>query len=732
MKTFSVSPANYLDWRTQNDVFEGMSIYAYTSRILTGQGEPDALSAALVSADFFTVLGATPERGRFFDSQNEEVGHEHVVVLSESAWRSRFGAEPGIVGRSVLLNGEPFEVVGILPQRLTFPDRTQLWLPLAWTPAERQVRGNHNYEVIARLKDGADVGHAQAEMTTISRRLEHEYPADDKGWGALVIPLQQDLVGDVQPALLVLLGAVAFVLLIACANVANLLLARTIGRSKEIAIRAALGASRMRVLQQLLIESFLLGVCGGIVGAITARFALAIIVDTLGQRLPRASEVAIDGRVLAFTCIVAAFSGILTGLVPAWRLARGDVHDALKQGGRAGSASSDRRVRNTLVVSEVALALMLLVGAGLMVRTLWQLRAVDPGIDPRNVLTMTVALPATKYPQRVEQMRFFDSALRAIGSLPGIESATAVDALPLHGGSTQPVAVEGRPVVTLSEQPEVEVRRIMPGYLRAMRTRLLAGRDLAEADRADRPLVVMVSESMARRFWPGESPLGHHLTLGLLSNQPREVVGVVNDIKLLKLESNEPIAAVYLPIAQLPSSRLSLVVRSAGPPEQLTPAVVNAVHGVDPEQPVVDILTMDDVIGGTLARQRLAMFLLTIFAALALSLAAFGIYSVLSYTVRQRVQELGIRMALGAPPSGVLRMVLVDGLKPILLGLSLGLAAAAALGGLLRTLIFGVAPQDALTFVSVSLVIVGVGVVASLVPAYRATRVDPLTALRSE
>jgi putative ABC transport system permease protein len=734
MSIFAVSPANYLDWQAQNHVFDRMSIYRYRRLNLTGRGEPDALDTAAVSADFFGVLGVQPVLGRTFVADDDQPGRAAVVILSEGIWRTRFGGDPAIVGRTISLDRTPYIVVGVLPHGIELPADAQLWVPLGWTAEDRAVRGNHNYRVIARLRPGVSVAEAQAEMSTISKRLEQQYPADDKGWGALVRPLHEDLVGDVRTPLLVLLGAVAFVLLIACANLANLLLARTLGRAREIAIRGALGAGRRQVIQQMLVESILLGIVGAVVGLVGASLSLNAILTSIGQELPRVGEITIDGRVLAFTCAIGVMTGLLAGVAPAWRLTKTDINETLKRGlGRAGSEAGERLVRSGLVISEVALALVLLVGAGLLIRSLSHLHGVDPGFDPRNVLTMTVAIPDSKYPTSDEQNRFFDRTLQHVRAVPGVDAAAVVDTLPLQGGSMQPVAIEGRPVPPLSEQPEVAVRRMSSGYAAVLRMRVLAGRDFSDADTPDRKLVVLVSESLARRFWPdARNPLGQHLTLGLISNEPREVVGIVSDVKLHGLDAKEPVAAVYVPLMQAPGNWMSLVVRTSVPPRRMAQPVANAVHTVDAEQPVLEVLTMDEVIGASLAQQRFAMLLLGAFAALALTLAAVGIYSVLSYSVRQRDREIGIRMALGAPPAGVLRMIVVEGMRPTLVGLVIGVAAAAALGRVLTTLIFGVTSRDTATFLSVSAIVIAVGFFASLLPGYRATRVDPLQALRTE
>jgi putative ABC transport system permease protein len=731
--TFSVSPANYLDWKAQSTAFERLAIYRFRVANLSGRGEPDALRGATVSAEFFDVLRVQPLLGRLLTSGDDDVATSKVVVLGEAVWKSRFGGDPTIVGRTIQLNGEPYTVVGVVPRRQRYPATADVWLPNAWTAEERAVRGNHNYLVIGRLRPDVDVRRAQAEMTTISERLERQYPADDKGWGALVVPLHDDLISDVRWGLLVLLGAVACVLLIACANLANLLLARVLGRAREIAIRTAVGAGRARIIQQLLVESTVLALAGGAVGLVAASWSIGLIVKAFGSTLPRAAEIALDGRVLAFTCAIAVLTGIVAGVVPAWRMTRDDANEALKQGmGRGGSHSGERRVRNMLVTAEVALALMLLVAAGLLIRTLWQLRAVNPGIDPHNVATMLVMLPKARYPTGAQDARFFSEALRRVRALPGVLSASAIDSLPLGGsGSTQPIAIEGEPVRPLSEQPEVPVRDVMPGFPATMGMRILEGRDFADADTEGRPLAVLVSASLARRFWPHERAIGKRLTLGLISNDVREVVGIVSDVKLNGLNGDNA-QAVYVPEMQIPSSGLALVVRAAAQPETIVPSVVGVVHALDAEQPVVEIQTMDEVIGESIAQQRFAMRLLTAFAALALLLAGIGIYGVLSYTVRQRVQEIGIRMALGAATRDVVRMIVVEGLKPTVAGLALGIAGAAALGRLLTTLIFGVTPRDVPTFAVVSLVVLAVGLLACLVPAYRATRVDPLQALRTE
>jgi putative ABC transport system permease protein len=732
-RTFAVSPANYLDWRAQNTVFERMAIWTGGRANLTGPGlDPDAVRAGIVSVDFFDVLGVKAIRGRVFQPGEDEPGRSDVIVIADSLWQTRFGGDPGIVGRSIVVNARPMTVVGIVPGASAYPNGMRVWMPLAFTAEQRVTRGIHDFAVLAQLKRGVAVARAQAEMDAISRRLEQAYPADNKGWGAVVIPLQDDVVGNAKTALLVLLGAVGFVMLIAAANLANLLLAKTLGRQKEIAVRTALGASRRQVVQQVLCETVLLGLAGGTLGIVLARVSLTGVVAFVAGTLPRTSEINLDGRVLAFTITVSMIAGIVAGLAPAWRLTHANVHDALKQGlGRATRAGSERGVRNGLIVAEVALALVLLAAAGLMIRTIATLRTVDPGFDSRNVLAGLIVLPQARYAGPGDWMRFFDRVLEQVRAIPGVESVSAIDNLPMSGGSTQPIAVEGetRP---MSEQPEVAVRRIMPGYLRATRIRLVAGREFNDADIASRAPVVLVSESMARQFWPNQNPIGKRLTMTFVPGVVREVVGVVGDVKMRGLDVKEPISALYAPFAQRPSPALTLVLKTTVPPATLGQSLIAAVHDIDRELPVLNMMTLDEIVGLSFAQQRFAMQLLSAFAGFALLLAAIGIYSVLSYTVRQRVPEIGIRMALGARAQDVVRMIVVEGIKPTATGVVVGVASALAMGRLIATLIFGVTPHDTLTLAAVATILTIVGAVASLMPAYRATRVDPLTALRQE
>src|SRR5437763_402818 len=742
MTMFAVSPANYLDWHSQRSAFEQLAAYGFRSFTVGAKERPEAVQAGAVASDFFPLLRVQPVLGRTFAPDEDRPGEGHVVVLGYNFWRDHFASDRNIVGRSVAIDGETYSVVSVMPGTLQFPSWAKIWVPLAWTNEIRAVRGNHNYGVIARLKKGVDIRRAQAELSAISTRLEKLYPEDDKGWGAIISPLREHLLVDVRSALLVLLVAVAFVLLIACANVANLVLAKTLARRKEIAIRTSLGATRFVVLRQILAETVLLSVAGGALGLFLARFGVTLIVKVLGDRIPAFMQITLDIPVLAFTLLLSVVAGVLAGLIPSVRFTRADVNEALKQGQSRGS--SDARgggTRRLLVVSEVALSLVLLIGAGLMIRSLWELRKVQPGFDPHNVLTMTVPLPRNRYSSPAGQVAFFQEVLTRIRALPGIDSAGVIDDLPLDGGgSHQPFSIEGRPVRQMSDQPEVDVRLISPGYIHAMHIPILRGRDLSDADVAGRPGAVLISDSLARRFWPNEDPIGRHLTLTFFPDIVREVVGIVGDVKLDSLDETRPVATIYHPLAQVSVSPgeawrsfgMTFTVRTHSAPVNTISAVTGAIHQLGPDLPVVDVMSMNDVIAQSVSPLRFNMLLLACFAGLALVLAAVGIYSVLSYTVRRRGREIGIRMALGASHSAVVRMGLTDGLKPILMGIALGLVAAIALSRVVASLIFGVRATDPLTFAAVALLLMLVGVFATIVPPYRATRIEPVRILREE
>ncbi|MBO0910563.1 MAG: ABC transporter permease [Acidobacteria bacterium] len=740
--TFSVSPANFLDWQRQNHVFDRMAIYGYRNFTLTGGDKAEELVGSPVSAGFFETLGVEPLLGRALAPDEDQPGRSHVVVLSYRFWREHFGAARGIVGQNITLDGEKYLVAGVMPPSFRFPDMVEAWTPMAWSDQEKAVRGNHNYVVVARLKPGVDIKRAQAEMNTVSARLAEAYPTDDKGWGAVVIPLHDDLVGDVRPACLVLMGAVGFVLLIACVNVTNLSLARIFSRHKEVAVRTALGASRARIVRQILVESALLALAGAALGLAYAPFGIRLIMAFLAGQLPSSLAAGIDARVLLFTAAVAVITGIIAGVAPALRLSRANLNQGLKQGlGRTDSDSGGNRTRKALVVAEVSLSLVLLIGAGLMIRSFQLLRAVNPGFEPHGVVTMTAAVSRAKFPAPLEYVSFFERVLDRVRALPGVVSAGAVDAIPLGaGGSHQPIAVEGRPVVAMSEQPEVDVRVVSAGYMNALRIPILRGRDFDRADVAGRPATILISASLAREFWPNEDPIGKHITLSFFPGAAREVVGVVGDVKVDGLNQSRPAAALYMPFDQITATKdlpwqsfpMTVVVHAASNPGSLVSAVTNAIHEVDREVPVRDVQTMDDLVRSSLSGQRFDFLLLGAFAVMALVLAGIGIYGVLSYSVRRRVQEIGVRLALGASLSDVLRMVVLEGMRPTLVGLAIGTVAALALGQAVSSLLYEVKPTDPATFLTVAAVLALVALFASLIPAYRAAKVDPIVALRYE
>jgi putative ABC transport system permease protein len=741
MTEFAVSAANFIDWQQQNDVFDEMAIYTGSSLNLTGREQPEALRGAAVSADFFSTLQVQPMLGRTFTPDQDQQGHNHAVILSCGLWKTRFAANPNIAGQSVNLDGQSYIVIGVMGPKFRFPDWAQYWTPMGWTDKQRAVRGEHHYLVIARLKGSTPIPTAQAQMNAISTRLAQQYPEDDKGWGAVVIPLREQIVSDVRPALLVLLGAVAFVLLIACANVANLVLAKTFGRRKEIAIRVALGATGSRVVQQILAETLLLSLAGGALGLLLAHSGIALILKFLSDNLPKSTEVTLDASVLAFTLFISIVTGVIAGLLPAIRMTKTNVNDALKQGlGKTDSDSGGHRTRSILVVSEVALSLILLVGAGLMIRSLWLLSTLDAGFDPHGVLTMNLVVPNNKYSRPVDEIAFFDRALSKVRALPGVVSAGLIDDLPLNGGSHQPVAIEGRPVQAMSDQPEVDTRTITPGYLSAMRIPVRRGRDLSGADGPERPAVVLISETMAKRFWPNEDPIGRHLTMTFYPDKVREIVGIVGDVKQDGMDTAASSATVYLPAAQLSgsslgewhSSPMQLAVRTQSQPSNLVSAVTAMIHSIDSDQPVTDVITMDDLVDTSLSQRRFSMLLLAAFALLALLLAAVGIYSVLAFAVRRRVREIGIRVALGAEVKDILRLIVTEGMKPALIGLLLGVGGAFALGRVIASFTYGISAYDPLTFAAVAALLAAVALLASIIPAYRAARIEPTRALREE
>ena len=733
IKTFSVSAANYLDWRQQSTVFEALTVIGGGLFRLTGGDRPELIRGARTDSDFFRVLDASPVFGRAYSSEETRPGRDDVVVVSYGFAQSHFGSASAAVGKPIQLNARNYRVIGVMPRAFQvqawFPTSVDLWVPLAWTPAEAGTRGNHNYLVAARLRRGVTIAQTQSEMNVISDRLARDYPEEDKGWGAIVFSLREFLVGDVRPALLTLLGAVAFVLLIACANTANLVLARTVTRRKELAIRSALGASRSQVLRPVLFETTLLSVTGGALGLLLARSLQSLVIRALGDQMPRSVEIHLDARVLTFTFIASVFTGLASGFVAGWRLVKIDLNEALKQGsGKTDADAGGKRTRAVLVTAEVALALMLLIAAGALVRSLWALYRVDAGLSPTNVITMTVPQPpASKDTQR---SRFYDELLARIRALPGVVAAATIDTLPLSGGgSNQPIVIEGHPAEVFALQPNVSVRVTTPDYLRTMKIPLIAGRDFEPADTSGQKDVVLISQSMAKQFFPGENPIGRHLRISFSPDRLREVIGVVGDVKERGLDVLEPISMLYEPLRADQRGAFSLVIRASGNTAGLASAVAETLRLMNPEIAVRDVRSMDQIVAISLSRQRSSMYLFAALAGLALLLAMIGIYSVLAYSVRSRLREIGIRLALGAGIGDVLRMIVAEGMKPVLAGILVGVWGAWAVSGILAKLVYGVSSTDPLTYLTVVGLLALVAFLSCLIPGYRATRVEPMQAL---
>ena len=729
--------ANYVDWRDQNHVFEAMAAIGDISFNLTGVGDPERMDGRRVSASLFPLLGVEPQLGRAFRPEEDKPGANQVVIMSYGLWQRRFGGDPGIIGKPINLNGKSFTVVGVMPRSFQFPTRNdQLWIPIAFDAKEAGNRGAHYLEVIARLKPGITLEQAQAEMTTIAARLQQKYPATNTSIGAVVTPLHEQVVGKIKAALLVLLGAVAFVLLIACANVANLLLARAAVRQKEIALRLALGASRARLIRQFLTESVLLASLGGMVGLLFSLAGLSVLKGFIPPNISQAQNISIDAKVLMFTMLVSLVTGLIFGLAPALQAAHFNLNDTLKESGRDSAAGSrGNRIRGLLVISEVAVSFILLIGAGLLINSFLRLRNVDPGFRADHVLTMTIVLPDVRYPDRKRRAPFYDELIRRVEALPGVTSAAVVTDVPLtNSGNSVGVSIEGRADPAPDRMPIVITRMISSHYFKTMSIPLLNGRELTEQDKADSTPVAVISETTARLFWPGEDPLGKRIKVGesASTNQWLTVVGVVKDVRQYEL-GIEPKPQMYLPHSQNEFfDPRALVVRTNVDPLSLAATVRKTVWEIDKDQPVSDINTMEQVVSESVARQRFSMLLLGVFAGLALVLAAVGIYGVMSYSVAQRTHEIGIRMALGAQRNDVLRLTIWQGFKLVITGVTIGLAVAFVLTRVMSSLLFGISATDPITFLAISFVLVAVALIASYVPALRATRVDPMLALRYE
>jgi putative ABC transport system permease protein len=730
---FGVASGKYPVWQQQASSFESLAASAVDAYNLTGtSGEPVRLDAIRMTANTLPTYRVQPELGRNFSPDEDEPDRDNVVLLSHGLWQRQFGGRTDMLGQSILLDGRAFTVIGILPATSPLPSHVDIFTPLALDDEDRRNFGLHKTSVFGRLRVGVTVDQAQAELAVISERIGQQYGA--RGWGVMVRPMLDYAVSEVRPVLRALLGAVGLLLLIACANVANLLLARATSRSKELAVRAALGANRGRIVRQLLIESVLLSLLGGALGMLVAEGGLAALLALAPSNLPRATEVGIDARVLAFTVVLALCTGLAFGMAPAFRAAAFDLNRSLKESGRGASEGGRRqRLRGALVVAEVAVALMLLAGAGLLMHSFARLQNVSPGFRPEDAIAVTLSLPPTKYSSDAEEAAFASQAATALGALRGVTSVGVTQRLPF-GGSQEPRGL------TIAGSPPVASRDLLPitnhytvgaDYLRAMGIPLLRGRTFDARDIASGARVALVNEAVAKKLFAGEDPIGQRISVTNGPDTWREVVGVVGDIKNQSLDGEVTFQS-YEPFAQHPGTALTFVLRTAGPVPGLAAAIRSTIYALDPEQPVARIRPLADYVAQSIARQRFAMLLFAVFSAVAVLLAAIGIYGVMAYAVSQRANEIGIRMALGAQSGDVLRLVVGQGGRLVGLGLLVGVAAALATSRLLESMLFGVCARDPATFLAIVALLALVAAVACLLPARRASRVDPMTVLRSE
>jgi putative ABC transport system permease protein len=733
----TVSPANFFDWQDQNGVFDGVAAYADTRVNFIGDGGPEEIPAQRTTANLFSVLGVNALLGRTFAEEDGKPGQNNVAVISFGLWQSRFGGDPRVIGRKVILNAVERTVIGVLPPDVKWHVRkfsvtgqaAELWVPNI-TNEMRQNRGRF-IGVVARLKPGVTLPQARAEMGAVAGRLAEQYKRFNDGFGADVVPLRQQFAGEIRLALLVLMGAVGFVLLIACANVANLLLARAAARRKEIAVRAAMGASRGRIVRQLLTESLLLSAMGGVAGLLLAKWGAAALVSLSPPELGDFQNVEVSAPVLGFTFVVTLLTGVIFGLVPAFEASNIKLNDTLKEAGRSltGSARS-RRLRGALVVTEIALALTLLAGAGLLARSFVRLQGVDTGFNARNVMTMRVTLPRARYDQDAKMVNFFTQALERIRTLPGVEAAGAINHTPFLGLGTQDgFSVEGRPKPAPGEPPYTTGICVTDqNFFGAMQIPLKRGRLFTEQEVRENRNVVVINEALARKYFPNEEPLGQRLSSW---TKPNEIIGVVGDAKHKELDK-ETGPMSYWPMAQYPYGYMTFVMRTRGDATTVAAAARKVIQTLDPQQSVADARALESLVGDSIARQRFNALLFSAFAVVALLLSAGGIYGVMSYAVAQRAQELGVRMALGARSRDVLALVIGQGMKLALAGVAVGLVAAFSLTRLLRNLLFEVSATDPSMFVGVAALLAAVALAACYLPARRATKVDPLIALRSE
>ena len=729
-------PWNFVKWRERNRSFTDLAAFIAWQGNLSGTGEPERIETGIATGNLFSVLGARPLIGRALDEGDSKPEAPEVAVLSESFWRRRFGGDTSVVGRSITLDGQPTTVVGVMPASFQVPPGVAVWMPYTLRPSlqDPKAQGSRGrwMTVVARLRPDVSVAQARDDMARVSAHLATENPDFDLGWTTSVHPLHADLVRDVRPALLLLMGAVGLLLLVACANVANLLLARAVSREREVAIRSALGAGPLDLLRQFLVESVLLGVAGGALGVVLAVWGVQGLKALLPPEVRLMSDVGLDARVLAFAAGVSVLSAVVFGLVPALQQARPTLVPALKEGGTVrGAGRGQRRLKAALVVGEVALSLVLTAGTGLLLRSFWNLTQVDPGYDPRNVLSASVDLPRASYQEPEKQTAFFHEVVERLARVPGVTAAGGMSWAPMGRGSSTRFILRDRPAPPPDQEPAADVRIVTPGLFATMAIPITAGRDFRDDDRAGQPTVVIVNRTLAQRYWPGKNPLGQRLAMEWGETLEAEVVGVVGDVRLTALDT-DPKPTLYWHHVQVPSSMMTLRVRTAGAPQALAPAVRAQVAALDPNVPVGSALTLEEIVAGSVERPRFLLRLLAVFALIAVGLATVGVYGVMSYTVLERVPEVGIRLAVGATPGDIMRLVLRDGLALAVAGIGIGLAAASAMAGVLQGLLYEVAPRDPVALAAVSAVLLLATMLAAWLPARQAGRIDPIKALRAD
>lgn len=729
----AVSYPNFLDWREQNTVFEDIASYYYTSRFsLTGSGEPIDLRGSRISHGLLEILRVAPQLGRTFTANEDRPKEDAVVILGHDLWQRNFGGDPNILGKQITIDDRQRTIVGVMPSGFKFPEVSDLWVPLALTP-QIFTRNDHGLSAIARLKNGVTVEQAQSEMNNIAARVEQQNPVTNEGLGVTVKSLHESLSGDYREALLILLGVVGCVLLVACVNVANLMLARGNARQKEFALRSALGASRWRIVRQLMLESLLLAIVGGALGFVLSIWALRLLLSAIPFQLPFWMNFSVDPRVLGFTAGITLLTGLIFGAIPALQTSRVDLNDNLKEGGR-GSGGVRSRARSLLVVTEIALSLVLLVGAGLMIQSFLRLRRVNIGVNPTNVLTAAVSLPQTKYKEDEKCVLFFKQLVERMRSLPGVEAAGGTGTLPLSGNNWgRSITVEGYPVLSVGQAPVIQHTVVTPGYFRTMGIPLLTGRDFTDADAKDSPNVTIVDERLARQYWPNDNPVGKRVRFGPPEdNEPwHTVVGVVSTVRHQRVQEDTRMS-VYLPHAKIAIGGLSVVARTTSNPKDFIGAIRREVAQLDPDLPVSEVATMEEVVAESIWQPRLYAMLFAVFAGGALALALIGIYGVMAFLVQTRTHEIGVRMALGATARDVFKLIVGRGMKLTLVGIVIGVGGAIAATRLMHSLLFNTSTTDPITFVLISVLLSLAAFLACYIPARRAAKVDPLVALRYE